>query len=284
MKINNATPNLIKQNQMTFSANLPEKATSVIKELPRSGFSKLFELERKGSMGRTLFLVNCFIFLLGGRLLGSRDRNEARETLTRDVPTFIVVAMSIPVIKELIAKKMQTKTGFALVQDGEANLYHKLSGAKPKEVIGYNQLQDLYVYNENLGSGFEGFTKRLSDLGGNLKKIFSNLDEQIKPRLAKFSDNNDKFISELSQNNELKKLIITKFQQGSNKALEKAAFKNTIPTLIGFGITLSLIGIFIPKFNIFMTARINKQEAMEKAVKEKAAQKQTENLKAQQIK
>lgn len=261
MKINNATPNLIKQ--VPFSSNISEKAASSVKELPRSGFSKLFELERKGSMGRTLFLVNCFMFLLGGRLLGSRDRNEARETLTRDVPTFIVVALSIPFLQKQLAKRMQEKSGFALVNES-------------KELASTNQIQNWYQYDKNMTTGFNGFSQRLVNTGGNLKKIFSRLDEETKSKLANFNENNDKFINELSKDAKLKQSIVEKFQKAGNNAFEHAGFLKSIPTLLGFGITLSLIGIFIPKFNIFMTARINKKEAMEKAVKEKAVQKQTD--------
>lgn len=251
MKINNASPN-INQNlnkKVTFSGKMP-----VTNTLKRSSFSKLFDLDRTGHMSRLLFIVNGFVFLLGGRVLRARDNNERREAVTRDVPTIVVVAMGIPVVQKWLAKRMQEKTGLVLT-DG-------------KNIAKNNQIKEWYKYDEKMVTGFDGFTKRLSDMGGNLKKIFSRLDEDTKSKLSTFSDDNDKFISELSKNKALKKSITNKFAQGSNKALEEAAFLHTVPTLMGFAVTLSLIGIFIPKFNIFFTERTNKKKAMEETTKE----------------
>jgi len=258
MKINNATPNLTpnlnNKNQVAFSGKLPVKETIEIAKKNPFAFKNLFDLDKTGHMSRTLFIINGFIFLLGGRVLRSRDNNEKREAITRDVPTIVVVAMGIPVVQKWLAKRMQEKTGLALTYEGD--------------IAKGSQIQEWYKYDEKTTTGFEGFSKRLSDMGGNLKKIFSRLDDDTKSKLSNFSNDNDKFISELSKNKELKTSIANKFKNGGNKALEEAAFLHTVPTLLGFGVTLSLIGIMIPKLNIAITARINKKKAMEEKLKE----------------
>lgn len=255
MKINNATPNPIHVN---FTGKVPASKVTEIVEKGQSSFSKLFNLDETGHMSRKLFIVNGFIFLLGGRFLRARDNNERRETVSRDVPTIVVVAMGIPVVQKWLAKKMQKNTGLALTHNND--------------IAKSSQIQEWYKYDEKLTTGFDGFTKRLSDMGGNLKKIFSRLDADSKSKLASFSDNNDKFISELSKNKELKKSFETKFKQSGNKALEEAAFLHTIPTIMGFAVTLSLIGIMIPKLNIFITEKINKDKAMAEKLKEQNSQ------------
>jgi len=284
MKINNATPNLtsnrINKNLVTFSASSPAKST----------FKKLFDLERGGNMPRDLFLVNCFLFLIGGRVLRSRDNNEKREVLVRDVPTIAVVALSIPVIQKRLAKYMQENKGFALttkeqkshgaIKEWVAKKLGLSLKTEDQKVASSGQIKEWYQFDEKMATGFDGFINRLSEHGGNLKEIFSRLDEETKSKLANFSENKKTFIRQLAENKDLKASIAKKFTSDSNKALEQAHFLHTIPTLLGVGITLSLIGMFIPKFNIFMTAKINKKDAMEKAAKEKAQNPNVEKTKS----
>lgn len=270
MRINNATPIL----NTTPKANTGNQVKFCANTEGISSFKKFFDLERNGTMSRKLFLLNCFIFLLGGRVLRSRDENEKRETITRDVPTIAIVALGIPFVQKALAKKMQEKSGFALTKQEEKSngiikkWLSKTFGFalkdKEQEIASADQIKEWYKFDEKITTGFDGFIKRLSDAGGNLKKIFSHLDEETKSKLDKFSENNEDFIKELSLsgNKDLKALTAEKFAKGSNKALEKAVFTHTIPKLLGIGVTLSLIGLMIPKLNIHITEKINKNKAM----------------------
>jgi hypothetical protein len=153
MKITNAVPNInqnFNTNKVNFSGKLP-----VTNALERGSFSKLFDLDRTGHMSRLLFIIN--------------DNNERREAITRDIPTIVVVAMGIPVVQKWLAKRMQEKTGLVLTHDGD--------------IAKSSQVKEWYKYDEKMTTGFDGFTKRLSEMGGNLKKIFSRLDEDTKSKL-----------------------------------------------------------------------------------------------------
>lgn len=263
MKINNTTPNM-NQNLIKNNKNTSFKGNAT--GLAKIG-KKFSELERVGTMTRELFVLNAFLFLLGGRLISSRDNNEKRETLTRDVPTIVIAVFGVPVIERFAAKQIQKAKGFAIGEE---------KGKFQVNVASGEQLKDWYKYNEHLATGFEGFSQRLSDKGGNLKKIYSKLSEDIKGKLAGFSENNTEFIKTLSEtkNKGLKDAIKTAFSRPEgNKALEQAAFLKSVPKLIGFALTLSTIGIFIPKLNIHVTETINKK-ASKKAEKAVAASNQ----------
>ncbi len=249
MKIHNATP-IINNQQAKTKKNVTFSGKSgIIKDF--------FQLGRSGNFTRGLFIANAFAFLLGGRLVTSRDENERRETLTRDIPTIVIAVQGVPVIKNWVAKQIQKHTGFAIITEA-------------KQVASSSQLQDWYKYDDKLASGFDGFSKRLVDCKGNLKKIYSSLGNDMKNKLANFSEDNSKFMEELSNHKELKQSIKEAFSHSGNKVLEQAAFLKTIPTIVGFAITLSTIGIFIPKLNIFITEKLNKN---------KSADEQPNNLK-----
>lgn len=260
MKINNSTPAVINnvqnnQKKVAFGSNsngLVTRGTDFLK--------KTFVQERQGNLSRGLFILTAFTFLLGSRLVTSRDNNERRETLTRDVPTFIIAVQGVPVIGNFIAKKMQKSKGFALIEDIKA---------KDIELAKNTQLKDWYQYDNHLNTGFEGFVKRLSDVGANLKKVCSSLNDDVKAKIANFSEDNAKFIDELSKDKTLKQTLETEFGKEGNNALKKASFLKVIPKLAGFLITLVTIGIFIPEFNIFLTESINKNKARKEEKEEK---------------
>lgn len=261
MKINNATP-IISNNSNANNKNVSFSGNFVNNMISKG--KDFFVLERKGPMTRNLFIFNAYVFLLGTRFITSRDRNEKRETLTRDIPTIFVAAQGIPILKKWVAEKIQKNKGFAIMEEGEKPKVSKLltwlikSDKKEMKIATSSQLKDWYQYDEGLHSGFEGFSNRLEGLNGNLKKIYSSLSKDMKAKLANFSDDNAKFKQELSKDKALKQSIEKAFKNPKgNEALAKAAFLKTIPTLVGFALTLGTIGIFIPKLNIFVTEMIN---------------------------
>lgn len=253
MKINNAfspanniqnKPNTNATRTFTGACNAATKGKSFV--------VNFFEPLRKGDMSRNMFILTAFTFLLGSRMIASRDNNERRETLLRDLPTFVLAVKGVPFFQNIVANTFQKKSGFAILQNPKN---YKDGLASP------NQLSDWYKYNPQLESGFDGFTKRLSDQGGNLKKICSSLNENIKNNLQNFSADNDKFVGELAKDKNLQKTVELEFTKGTNKALQQASYLKSMPKIVGFIATLSLIGIFIPKLNIHVTREINKNKA-----------------------
>lgn len=272
----NKTLTSINQN----NKNVSFKSGAEFIKAGKNSLSKLVEPERAGNMSRALFLLNAYIFLLGVRYFKSRDNNEKRETLTRDIPTIFAAVFGVPIVEKYIAKKIQKKTGFAITNtakdsdEGILRFIKNKMGIKAKDktsIVSDEQLHDWYVLDkhldENPNSGIKGFIKRLADPKGvnskndiNLKKICSSLSEEIQGKLAAFSDDNAKFMDELFQKADILDVVKKGFKSGKNKALEQAGYLKAIPKVVGFVITLCSIGFFIPQFNIVYTHKINKNK------------------------
>lgn len=292
MKINNTTP-LINNVQTNHTQK------TAFKGLERFKPTKLFSLDRQGPMNTDLFIISAFVFLLGSRLFNSRDgkngdkanekisfwkkiknffkqitkficdksltlrqkikrffdffreKNEIRETIVRDVPTIIIAVSGVPFIAKKSAKFIQNKTGFAICEN------IKNGAAK------YSQIEDWYKYDENIALGFKGFSERLKNLGGNLKEIYSSLDSNMKEQLKGLSDNNDEFIKQLNQKRDLLKILETEMAKSGNKVLQQALFLKNATEFIGFGLTFILLGLCIPKLNIFITESLHKNKKEE---------------------
>lgn len=254
MKIHNVAPNVQNINntnkkKVAFSG----KASNYI----ISKSEKFFNLVRTGTMSQHLFTANAFVFLLGGRLISSRDKNEKRETLTRDIPTILLAVYGVPLIEKFAARQIQKK-GFVI---GEKE------GKYGFKVSTFSNLDDLYKYDKNLETStkIEGHLKRFDKFGGNIKKICSELSDDIKEGLKNFSSENGKFIEELKSDKKevikLKAKIKEAFSAAEgNKALDKARKLKAVPKLIGFVLTLASIGIFIPRLNIHITEQVNKNK------------------------
>lgn len=281
MKVNNTTPNI---GFSKVANNRKNVSFSGMPNLENCGWLKRAgALGRNGALTEKLFLWNAFAFLLGGRLATSRDKNEVRETLTRDVPTIVIAVYGVKWLQEGFAKFIQDKTGFVIGHSkGESkNGFMNAINKRTLTVADNSQIKDWYKYDENIATGFDGFTRRLADKGGNLKKIYSKLGETIKSRIANFSADNDAFIKELSANNTLKEEIKKALTEKGNSAFVHASFLKTLPSALGLFTTLCALGIFIPKFNIHLTEKLckhkkEKEEAM-KAEMEKQKQPEQSN-------
>lgn len=277
MKINNATP-VIRNN---VQANKNKKNVEFKGCFEGFKPTELLKLSRQGTMLRNLFTINAFVFLLGSRIFTSRDEDERREILVRDIPTIVIAVMGVPFVEKLVAKLIQDKTGFAIMENAgeQGNITKKINEIfnKPNrnkiETANYSRLEDWYIYDKNLSSGFKGFSERIKKLGGDLKKIYSSVGSNIKEQLKGLSDNNDEFIKQLTQNKNLMETLETEMAKVGNNALKQALFLKTIAKLAGFGVTLATIGIFIPNLNIFITETIhkNKKETVQKAEAQKSA-------------
>lgn len=244
MKVNSTTP--VVNNVNVNNHN---------KQIAFKGVSDFLNLKRQGPMGRGLFITTAFTFLLGSRLITSRDKDEKREILIRDVPTIIIAVMGVPVIGKFVAKAVEKSSGFAILD--------KTS----KDVFSYGQIDnDLYRFDKNSASGFKGFCKTLSEAGGDLKKIFSNLGKNVKNQLdvEKFSQGNESFIKELMKDKKLSKMLKEELSKADNAVLKQAGFLKSIPTFAGFAATLGLVGVLIPNLNIHITESISKKRLLEK--------------------
>lgn len=257
MKIN-STPTLINTNNTKKNVSFTS-----LNSLKTHLLDKYLEPARAGNMSRDLFIAAAFTFLLSGRLINSRDNNERRETITRDVPTIVIAVKSVPFFETKIAKYIQNKLGFAIKTEEELHktgTFKEITNPKTElKIANSNQLKDWYHLDDNFlkNKGFDCFMDRLNDLGGNLKKITSKLSTKLKEELKDFSADNEAFLTKLSENPKLKKDLEDAFKNPENKALKEANFLKSLPKIAGIAITLGIIGYLIPTLNIFITKMVN---------------------------
>lgn len=204
------------------------------------------KLERSGTMSRGLFILNAFVFLLGSRILTSRDKDERRETIIRDIPTIVVSVKGVPMISDAMGKVLQKKSGFAINQN--------------KHVASYSQIQDWHTIDNNLKSGLNGFANRIDSLGGNMKKVCSALGNEIKDQVKNFSENNKDFMKDVLKDDSLKSKITEALKNPNNGAVKQASFNKTITKMTGFGATMVAIGLLLPKINIAITKAVHKND------------------------
>lgn len=258
MKTNSITPSTIKTTAKA-TANAAKSAS--IKDAAK----EFTTLSRSGTMNRNLFVANAFAFLLGSRLVTSRDKDEIRETLVRDVPTIVIAVMGVPIACKFIAEKLQKNSGFALLHEtGKSDThkwFDKLLGKKGETTTteaSYDKLSSWYQYKDKSttkfdATKFEGFTDRLAGLNGNLKKIYSSLSGEFKTRLEALPQDNEGFKKALFSDKKLVQDVAKEFASDKNGALKTALFKKTITKMSGYAAILAIVGLAIPKGNILLT-------------------------------
>lgn len=268
MKTNSITPSTIKT---TVKATANTTKSVSIKDAAR----EFTTLSRSGTMNRNLFIANAFAFLLGSRLVTSRDKDEIRETLIRDVPTIIIAVMGVPVASKLIAGKFQKSSGFALLHETEKSDTHKwfdkLLGKKGETTTteaSYDKLSSWYQYKDKSttkfdATKFEGFTDRLAGLNGNLKKICSSLSSEFKTRLEALPQDNEGFKKALFRDEKLVQDVAKEFASDKNGALKIALFKKTITKMSGYAAILAIVGLAVPKGNILLTNILHRGDKIE---------------------
>src|SRR5574344_1745854 len=128
MKINNITPSYTpvssNQNKNNDKSSNPSFGSKNI----ANGFNQFFKLESSGPMTRKLFILNAFTFLLGSRILTSRDKDEKRETIIRDIPTILISVAGVPVLEKATAKIVEKKSGFTITEKGMSNKAESITG------------------------------------------------------------------------------------------------------------------------------------------------------------
>lgn len=293
MKINNVSPIINNDKSVAFKGC----EIKPLKEIAKDEVKKLLTLQRNGPMSRHLFLTNAFVFLLGSRLVTSRDKDEKREIFIRDVPSIVAAVFGVPFFQKIIEKKLQGNSGIAtmrLNKTPEKSDFSKWiavkifkkdvkeldKGLKPEHSsLTFNQIKSVYKYDENLSSGLRGFSERLCNLNEavDLKKMYSNLPGEIKQGIEKIkANNNQDFIKALLKDKKLSGKVIEALKSDKNAILKKAEFLKTIPIMTGFGITLALLGLIVPRTNIFITETISKHRQAKKKLENATTEEQSD--------
>ncbi len=291
MKINNHYTTPIRtqtgQNKTanpSFGAGTPLTAQSVFDKL-----GKWCNVDnRTGALTRWAFLVVGGVFMLGSRYFESRDKDEKREVLTRDIPGVALAAFGAPLINDAIAAHITKKSGIPIAQTvDKTSLWDstKVIGEKSKFTT-QKQIKDWYSELSKLDNPLVNFTKTISKNKGNIQKVMEKLGLQNQLKAITGATENGKIIEAIEQAQRNKTGAFStlensiKHLKDDNSVFQFAKKRQAQIKLGGIALTAALLGLLIPRMNIIITN--NKYTDKNKAKRAAAeAAKKTESTETQ---
>jgi hypothetical protein len=224
----------------------------------RSTARKVFEfvgnqcnIEPNGSLSRIMFFLIGGVFMLGSRFLGSRNKDEKREVLTRDIPGVALAAFGAPMLNSAIAHKITQKTGIPIIT---------FDGKRPV-LVSQKQITDWYSGFSKLDNPLINFAEMLERNGGNISKVMKKLGFENTLNAISNSSDNKTVLAALKEaqtnGSDLFKNLenIIKHIADENQLLKSAKNSHAGVKLGGILLTAALLGFFIPRFNILVTRK-----------------------------
>ena len=272
-------------NAQSYAANKTKNNTSFGTTPNISTASKVFEglgnacnIEANGSLTRLMFFLVATLFMLGGRFVKSRDNDEKREVITRDVPAVALSAAGAPLINKAVAFAVSKKSGIPIVTlgDADAPLFQigkdKATGeyrhkfGKQGELLCSNfvsqkQLIDWYSDFGTMDNALVNFSETVNKHGGNLRKVFKKLGFTDKLDAITNSVKNDEILNALKESQANKSEAFAGLEKalkeaGSDNKLVKYARKShAYVKLGGIAFMAALLGYFLPHLNIVTTRK-----------------------------
>ena len=210
-------------------------------------------IQSNGSLTRGMFFVVGTLFMLGGRFFESRDNDEKREVVTRDVPAVALSVAGVPLINQAVAYGVTKKTGIPIVTLGEKkNLWGASFSSQKQLVDWYSELGDNALVN---------FSETVNKHGGNLQKVFKKLGFTDKLAAITGAKDNESIlnaIKEAKQNDTeaFKNLeAAMKSLTKDNKLLKAAKRNQAYVKLGGIAFMAALLGYLLPRLNIITTRK-----------------------------
>ncbi len=240
-----------------------QKAASKLGSIIPDKLRDTFEMSNSGTLGRTSLFWVALFFVLGARLIKSRDAHERREVLTRDGVTVASSFFAVPVVKNWMSRGLDkiskiptasNKTKFFSLDD-----------------FSFDNLRNLYTKADKMPEKVLTMAKNITKEGGDLVKCFSTLGDDAMKNIKTILNG-----KELSSGNILEALTeaakktknftvddgvlkpacdnLTKILSASDNGLVKAAQRlKAIPNLASIAFVTALLGWGIPAFNIYFT-------------------------------
>ncbi len=222
-----------------------------------------------------------FGIVLTSRILKARDENEKREVFTRDAVTISTILFGVPVLNKLFAKLSRNALNMPISlkpdvknQTTAQRILSPIKNIWGEDLAGFDRLKHWYKYDRSISK--ENFLKNLEAIGkkGNDKSLAalfrfaSNFfDDKLNNTLKKAFEINN--ISELknktnadfikiltSETSENAKAVFNHLAEKENGLLKAAKIIKSIPGVGNIAIIASMLGIFIPWFNIHRTKKV----------------------------
>ena len=258
MKINAYTataPYTKLQNNKTNQNNQPSFG-AINKDAAKTAFQWLGEkcdISPNGSLTRAMFFAVATLFMLGGRFIESRDNDERREVVTRDIPAVALSAGGAPLINKAVAYGVTKSSGIPIITLGKEKNLLSASFRGQKDLINW------YSNLSTADDALVNFSKTIDNHGGNIHKVFNKLgfDNLLKAVTDK-TDN--KGILEAINNAKAQGLESFKNLENAlksipndNKVVSFAKKAQAYVKLGGIAFMALTLGYFLPRLNIITT-------------------------------
>ena len=259
------------QDSVSFTGkgNLSVKtAEKVLKSDKLKNALKIFEFD-DASMSVNAMLLLLFGFCLPPRLLNAPDKYDLKETIFRDITSFLSILFAAQALSRGFSEVFSKKSGLALnikPDNHENGFFAKFknyfSPSKGIKVLDNVELESKYVNVHNYKNGINGFFEFISNNGGNLKKILSfdkgvaeHAEVILGKNLKEVANDGEiikafKNVSGTTKENALK-AIENIFKDSNNKYVKNAKLYNSMFTF------LSTI-ILVPMFMIWLARTCDK--------------------------
>lgn len=263
MKIQGYTNNQYRYNTQAAQANSP--TFGGVGSFAKTAFEKTGEFcnvdSRNGSLSRTMFFIVATLFLLGGRFIKSRDNDERREVVIRDVPAIALSVAGAPMLNKAMAYGVTKSTGVPIMTLGDKKNILSASLASQKQLVDW--------YSELGQNPTVNFSETINKHGGNIQKAFKKLGFSDKLNaITEAADNNS--ILNAIKNAQANNTESFKELEASMKNLAKdnnllgfAKKMQSYVKLAGIGFTAAILGILLPRLNIVMTRKKYEKKAAE---------------------
>ena len=242
-------------NLNTVAQNTPSFGTTP--PIERTLFDKIGDFcnvnSKTGSLTRTMFFLVGVCFMLGGRFFESRDNDEKREVLTRDVPAVALSAAGAPMLNNAMAYGVTKKTGIPIMTLGKNGGILNANFASQKQVI------DWY---SNLGKdALLNFSETVSKHGGNIQKAMKKLGFSDKLAAITNATDNNAIINAIKDAQANKTEAFQALEKAmkelttENPLLKSAKRNQAYVKLAGIGFMAAVLGYFLPHLNILVTRK-----------------------------
>ena len=261
MKINNVSTaayssasNASRTNLNNRNANQPSFGST--QSAGRQAFEwlgKHCNIDSNGSLTRAAFFAVGTMFMLGGRFFESRDNDEKREVITRDVPAVALSAGGAPLINRAVAYMITKKSGVPIVTSG------KKFSFKDTAFTSQSQLDNWYSELKNADNPLINLSEMLERNGGNIRKVMNKFGfTKELDAITKEKDNagilNALKDAQVKGTESFKALEnAVKNVAKDNKVLKFAKNAQASVKLGGIGFMAALLGYFLPRLNIITT-------------------------------
>lgn len=220
-----------------------------------------------GSLSRYAFLFISFVFLVGSRFIESRNNDERREVLTRDIPAVALSGGGVPLMTGAAAYAITKKSGVPV------SIFKGKKSILNSSLVSQKQVKDWYSELKNADNPLINMMNMIERHGGNIKKVMNKFGFKNELEAISKSKNNAEIISaaKLAQENGAEAFRVledlVRNIPADNKVLNFAKNAQAYVKVGGIAVTAGLLGWILPRLNILIT---NKK--YEKREKEQAQQ------------